>query len=436
MEAVATETLLSAPGQYVLAYSHHFVAARLTSEGDLQVNLSHRTHQWHKLLARAGGGGSALRFCPNQHCMILDYTLLDAVFAIRLVEGSSTAHHTAEWAGTDCPGFPLGSGYIGGSVQEDAKAHWLRITQNRAVALRKKRKHDAQSKANELSFDDLWEMSMSPVCCPTYGVNTSRIRLPLRCLHQAHVPHLAQGPSDFLREALPLSSCSLLEITNKHSRDKDIRFEPCTHTYYVKGLRVSCSVTGLVHMFANEFDPDKCIARMQQGHLVKSLQRASLFCRWLAASSLPELHRHFVDEARDNPEASTLFYMWTVAEDAVLDAWLEHVQAFHPSHLSLHFDGIRVSSNAVGEAVQDFCAACSRHIEAKAGFKVHIRPKTHGCFLQLVAQKGSSSPLHCAEQLLEPGNCILRGLFHLGFADDAIRIRDDTTSEYGLYLQA
>ena len=266
MEAVATETLLSAPGQYVLAYSHHFAAARLTSEGDLQVNLSHRTHQWHKLLARAGGGGSALRFCPNQHCMILDYTLLDAVFAIRLVEGSSTAHHTAEWAGTDCPGFPLGSGYIGGSVQEDAKAHWLRITQNRAVALRKKRKHDAQSKANELSFDDLWEMSMSPVCCPTYGVNTSRIRLPLRCLHQAHVPHLAQGPSDFLREALPLSSCSLLEITNKHSRDKDIRFEPCTHTYYVKGLRVSCSVTGLVHMFANEFDPDKCIARMQQGH--------------------------------------------------------------------------------------------------------------------------------------------------------------------------
>ena len=168
---------------------------------------------------------------------------------------------------------------------------------------------------------------------------------------------------------------------------------------------------------------------------VKSLQRASLFCRWLAASSLPELHRHFVDEARDNPEASTLFYMWTVAEDAVLDAWLEHVQAFHPSHLSLHFDGIRVSSNAVGEAVQDFCAACSRHIEAKAGFKVHIRPKTHGCFLQLVAQKGSSSPLHCAEQLLEPGNCILRGLFHLGFADDAIRIRDDTTSEYGLYYR-
>ena len=160
-------------------------------------------------------------------------------------------------------------------------------------------------------------------------------------------------------------------------------------------LRICCGLGNGKSILLKVFNGGQPPCELSNNPFVKSLQRASLFCRWLAASSLPELHRHFVDEARDNPGASTLFYMWTVAEDAVLDAWLEHLQAFHPSHLSLHFDGIRVSSNDVGEAVQDFCAACSRHTEAKAGFKVHIRPKTHGCFLQLVTQKGSISAALC-----------------------------------------
>ena len=231
-------------GDYILAFAGHFVAGRHTDDG-LFVNQTHRTHKWEPAGVSQGAMGRCLSRDASAGKVFIDPSSLDYVFEVVDVHGRGDA---------SLPGCS------GGSMPEDAKLHWLRITQNRAQALGKKRKHE------ELSFDDVWEMSMSPVCCPTYGAaHTSRIRLPLRCLHQVHLPHLAQAPSDFLREALPLTSCSLLEITNKHSRDKDIRFEPQTHTYYVKELRVSCSVTGLVHMFANEFDPDTCIARMQQG---------------------------------------------------------------------------------------------------------------------------------------------------------------------------
>ena len=73
------------------------------------------------------------------------------------------------------------------------------------------------------------------------------------------------------------------------------------------------------------------------------LQSASIFCRWTAASVFPEAFTQLV-QCKDRPEVSILTYFWNVAEDVILDAWLEKLEELQSEHLSLRFDGIRVDS--------------------------------------------------------------------------------------------
>lgn len=56
-----------------------------------------------------------------------------------------------------------------------------------------------------------------------------------------------------------------LEIDNHHPRDDDVFFDEEPHIYYVKGKKISTSVTTFVHHFFPKFDADAIIDRMMNG---------------------------------------------------------------------------------------------------------------------------------------------------------------------------
>ena len=62
---------------------------------------------------------------------------------------------------------------------------------------------------------------------------------------------------------LPTHKTRLSSIANPHQRDKRIVFDEEPHLYYVDGLTTGGSVTGLVHAFEDQFDPDDAICKMR-----------------------------------------------------------------------------------------------------------------------------------------------------------------------------
>ena len=159
------------------------------------------------------------------------------------------------------------------------------------------------------------------------------------------------------------------------------------------------------------------------------LQSASIFCRWTAASVVPEALTQLV-QCKDRPEVSILTYFWNVAEDVILDAWLEKLEELQSEHLSLHFDGIRVDSKLASPCPQDICDSCMRHIETKTKFKVTIRPKTHACFLTSLKTRDDKQVADSPDALRLPGNCIVVGLHHLGFSAQMTAMQSNRESEH------
>ena len=62
------------------------------------------------------------------------------------------------------------------------------------------------------------------------------------------------------------------------------------------------------------------------------------------------------------PEATTFHYLYTILEDRVLEAWLDHIKQYDFEHVSLHFDGVRIRM-ADGSDIGAFCRASERAIE-------------------------------------------------------------------------
>ena len=90
------------------------------------------------------------------------------------------------------------------------------------------------------------------------------------------------------------------------------------------------------------------------------------------------------------------------------------VQPLALSHVSLHFDGIRIS-DALDCATDEFCDRCSVVIERVTGFAVKIRQKVHRTFLEMVAHRSTQTTVlpKVNQCLLLDGNCIPCALSHL-----------------------
>jgi hypothetical protein len=90
------------------------------------------------------------------------------------------------------------------------------------------------------------------------------------------------------------------------------------------------------------------------------------------------------------------------------------VKPLELSHVSLHFDGIRLSNN-LGCSTDDFCQKCCTEIQRATGFLVKIREKVHRTLLEMVIHMSTqrSSLANVDECLMLDGNCIPCALNHL-----------------------
>ena len=114
---------------------------------------------------------------------------------------------------------------------------------------------------------------------------------------------------------------------------------------------------------------------LKDNSFIQCLQRASIYFRWFACSLLPDDYKELEDrEDKDFPSATVFHYMWTAVEDYILEHWCNFLQRHAPTHLSLHFDGVRVNS----DLHEDMCAlmnACEKHILESTGFAVKLVEK-------------------------------------------------------------
>ncbi|CAK0887523.1 unnamed protein product [Prorocentrum cordatum] len=162
----------------------------------------------------------------------------------------------------------------------------------------------------------------------------------------------------------------------------------------------------------------------------KKLQRVSRVLRWLACSALPEVYESFCHDAAQGdgektgkwPEGQTFSTFYQRAEDYILGQWQTWVLAQPVKHLSLHFDGVRISRDAVlanHATVADFAADASAHIARETGFVVKITEKTHPKIAEALTSCEAWRPtdaLSAPNDLLRPGNGILLALWRCGDA--------------------
>ncbi|CAE7236049.1 unnamed protein product [Symbiodinium natans] len=152
------------------------------------------------------------------------------------------------------------------SEHRASHSEWFLLSLRRAEALSRQHERRSSQEHGLLPLDgfSLWNKCYSPYCCPSYGTHTSSIRLPMFSFTHELPPVLEAAPLDWQSFKCPEISCGLLSRVHRHLRDQRISFTAGNHTYHVDGKKVSISVTGLVHFFAEEFDADAAIACMKR----------------------------------------------------------------------------------------------------------------------------------------------------------------------------
>ena len=145
------------------------------------------------------------------------------------------------------------------------------------------------------------------------------------------------------------------------------------------------------------------------------LQKAAIYCKWLACSLLPDVFQRVMSlPDKPNPQASTLFYMYAAVEDWVLDAWDRSLCRRHPRHVSLHFDGIRVGGIDPAVDVKTLCDEAMQAIQETTQFNVSVVEKRHLFFRELCRSPPESSEVPIEnEELPAQGNCIPLALVRL-----------------------
>ena len=115
------------------------------------------------------------------------------------------------------------------------------------------------------------------------------------------------------------------------------------------------------------------------------ISKVSLYVRWLSMSLLEDEFHRFRSPAvsKKNPDMSILAHLYQAAEDYILSEWVIFLQTLKPTHVSLHFDGVRVALPHDMDT-QELCDFSQKHIETKTGFQVRIREKRHRSVLQLI----------------------------------------------------
>ena len=174
--------------------------------------------------------------------------------------------------------------------------------------------------------------------------------------------------------------------------------------------------------------------KLRDNETIKQLQRIALYVRWIACNLLHDDYMSLEDnKTKTFPAATIMSLMWHAIEDRILHVWSEHVLRGSPKHLSLHFDGLRVSRDAI-QNMDEYIRACEDAISSKTPFNVKIVAKKHGNLIQLVQDEGTlvSKITTLPDLLKAQGNCIPCSVWHAiptTKADVLAALRDEGRQE-------
>ncbi|CAE7313385.1 unnamed protein product [Symbiodinium sp. CCMP2456] len=155
---------------------------------------------------------------------------------------------------------------------------------------------------------------------------------------------------------------------------------------------------------------------LKDNELVQGLQKISLYIRWVACNLLHADYMSLAEHKQKPFLSSTILsLLWTSVEDRILQSWTDHILSHtnKPKHLSLHFDGVRISAEHVGDLQEEYIKECENAIQKRTGFTVKIVPKKH--FIDLVKTRSThaNALTNVPDILLQPGNCIPCALWHV-----------------------
>ncbi len=147
----------------------------------------------------------------------------------------------------------------------------------------------------------------------------------------------------------------------------------------------------------------------------QKLRDLSRFLRWLSVSLMPKEFEVIQEEkAKDKgwAEATCSATLYFAIEDHILASIEKAIKSKPTTHLSLHFDGVRVDKTRVqleGGDTDQFCRFLETAIKQDTGYEVHLVVKEHLSCLQLVA-KACPDPQKLVQpddhMLLKVGNSI------------------------------
>eukprot|EP00435_Cladocopium_sp_Y103_P017516 s1987_g4.t1 len=176
-----------------------------------------------------------------------------------------------------------------------------------------------------------------------------------------------------------------------------------------------------------------------QPEILKHFHQASIYLRWLACSVLQADYGDLEQRSdKPFPGATTFFYMWAAVEDYIVEKWCDLIESKSPSHVSLHFDGVRVNQDVVSD-VPALLRECEDHIRQTTGFVVSIKRKQHAHFLELLAGTVDANVIEAIPaELLSGANCIPCALWHLcpgAVQEKVIEMVSDVQSSQNAYAQ-
>ena len=198
------------------------------------------------------------------------------------------------------------------SMQNVMPTHseWFRLSEKRAIAACKQAQRRARNPTDEMdAFRMEWERSFSPYICPSYGCDTSMIRLPVFSCAASQLPVVPETPANFLDFQVPDVQCETLARVHAHPRDRDISFLQPSHTYFVNGKPVPVSVTGLVHQFSQEFNPDIVVSKMMRSGRWPRPEYARVVDGTLVPLSSEEIKEKWLANSRDASSRGTWMHL-------------------------------------------------------------------------------------------------------------------------------
>ena len=186
-------------------------------------------------------------------------------------------------------------------------------------------------------------------------------------------------------------------------------------------------------MLTSVFNGGSPPAGFEDNAFLKRLQKAARYMRWFACSVAPDVYSLVGDDpSRDFPTATTFTYVWNAVEDCILSAIIKYMKQYDPTHLSLHYDGVRVAGGLPRD-IEVLCKNCSERVFEDTGFRIELKEKKHWDFMGLVQRLATSinDSDECPAVFTQRGNCIPGALRSVLGQNEAAEqhLRDDASED-------